>query len=103
MLLQQMSTKLRSAGKHGDAQAPDFGAVSGMIDDMVSVLTKEGAEDGKKKDWCNTELHKADKDLAAKQENMDAVGATISQVEDEVAGLAEDIAALNNAVAELDR
>jgi hypothetical protein len=103
MLLQQMSSKLRSAGKHGDAQAPDFGAVSKMIDDMVSVLSKEGAEDMKKKDWCVTELHKAEGDLSTKQEAMDGVVATISQVEDEVSGLAEDITALQTSIADLDK
>merc|ERR1719171_325871 len=102
-LLQQMSTKLRSAGKHGDAQAPDFGAVSKMIDDMVSVLTKEGEEDMKKKDWCVTELHKAEGDLSSKQEAMDTVAATMSQVEDEIAGLAEDVAALKKAITDLDK
>jgi hypothetical protein len=102
VLLQQMSTKLRLA-RHSDSQAPDFGAVSKMIDDMVSVLTKEGAEDMKKKDWCITELHKADKDLADKQGKMDAVGATISQVEDEVAGLADEESSLKAAITELDK
>merc|ERR1719456_1196723 len=101
MLLQQMTSNLR--GKHGDSQAPDFSAVSKMIDDMVAVLTKEGDEDMKKKDWCTTELHKAEGDLSAKQGNMDAVTATISQVEDEVAGLAEDEAALKKAITELDK
>jgi len=103
MLIQQMSAKLRSAGKHGGAQAPDFGAVSKMIDDMVSVLTKEGAEDMKKKDWCVTELHKAEGDLSTKQEAMDAVTATISQVEDEIAGLAETITGLSTSITDLDK
>lgn len=102
MLLQQMSSKMRS-GRHSNAQAPDFGAVSKMIDDMVSVLTKEGEEDMKKKDWCVTELHKAEGDLSSKQEAMDTVAATMSQVEDEIAGLAEDVAALKTAITDLDK
>lgn len=101
--LQSLLQQMRSAGRHKDAQAPDFGAVSKMIDDMVSVLTKEGAEDMKKKDWCVTELNKADKDLAAKQEKMDTVSATISQVEDEIAGLAEDVTSLTSSIAELNK
>jgi hypothetical protein len=102
VLLQQMSTKLRSA-RHTNAQAPDFTAVSKMIDDMVSVLTKEGEEDMKKKDWCITELHKAEGDLSSKQGSMDAITATISQVEDEVAGLAEEETAGKTAITELDK
>lgn len=101
MLLQQMTSNLR--GKHGDSQAPDFSAVSKMIDDMVSVLTKEGAEDMKKKDWCVTELHKAEGDLSAKQEKMDSVAATISQVEDEISGLTEDITSMTTAITDLDK
>jgi len=101
ILLQKMSTKLRSASRN--AQGPDFGAVTKMVDEMVTVLTKEGAEDSNKKEWCITELAKADKELAAKQEKMDSVGAAIAEVEDEISGLAEDVKALETSIAELDK
>merc|ERR1719194_11380 len=78
-LLQKMTTKVYSK------QGPDFGAVSKMIDEMVTVLTNEQAEDAKKKDWCTAELTKAEKELASKQEKMDANSAAISQIEDEIA------------------
>merc|ERR1719161_2046767 len=96
-LLNKMTTKQHSK------QGPDFGAVSKMIDEMVTVLTNEQAEDAKKKDWCNSELTKADKELASKQEKMDANTATISQIEDEIGGIKEDIKALEVSVADLDK
>jgi hypothetical protein len=96
-LLQKMTSKLYSK------QGPDFGAVSKMIDEMVAVLTNEQAEDAKKKDWCTAELAKAEKELAAKQEKMDQNSAVISQVEDEIAGLADDVKALEASIAGLDK
>jgi predicted nuclease with TOPRIM domain len=101
VLLEKMSSKLRSSSR--SAQGPDFGAVKTMIDEMVAVLTKEGEEDAKKKEWCIGELAKADKELAAKQEKLDSIGASISELEDEISGLAEDITALETATAELDK
>jgi len=96
-LLSKMTTKLNSK------QGPDFGAVSKMIDEMVAVLTNEQAEDSKKKEWCTTELAKAEKELATTQEKMDANTATISQIEDEMASLADDIKALSASIADLDK
>jgi len=97
ILLEKMSSKLRSK------QGPDFGAVKTMIDEMVAVLTKEGEEDAKKKEWCVGELAKADKELAAKTEKAESIDASISELEDEVSGLVEDIKALETATAELDK
>jgi len=96
-LLQKMTSKLNSK------QGPDFGAVSKMIDEMVTVLTNEQAEDAKKKEWCTAELTKAETELAAKQEKMDQTTAAIAQVEDEIAGLADDIKALGESIAGLDK
>lgn len=92
-----MTSKLNSK------QGPDFGAVSKMIDEMVTVLTNEQAEDAKKKEWCTAELTKAETELAAKQEKMDQTTAAIAQVEDEIAGLADDIKALGESIAGLDK
>lgn len=97
VLLQKLSSKLRSK------QGPDFGAVKKMIDEMVAVLTTEGEEDLKKKEWCTGELAKADKELATKKEKGESIAASISELEDEIAGLGEDIKALETATAELDK
>jgi len=102
VLLEKMATKLRSV-RANNAQGPDFGAVKTMIDEMVAVLTKEGEEDAKKKEWCIGELAKADKELAAKTEKAGSIDASISELEDEIAGIGEDIKALETATAELDK
>jgi chromosome segregation ATPase len=96
-LLSKMTTKVYSK------QGPDFGAVSKMIDEMVTVLTNEQAEDAKKKEWCTAELMKAEKEMSTKQEKMDASTATISQIEDEIGGIKDDMKALETSISDLDK
>jgi len=89
--------------KMSSKQAPDFGAVSKMIDDMLAVLNSEQAEDVNKKEWCFVEISKADKEAGSKQESVDQLKAEISEVADEIEGLDDDVKALATAIADLDR
>ena len=43
----------------------------------AKVLTREQGEDAKKKEWCVTEIGKGEKDLASKQEKLDAVACIV--------------------------
>lgn len=101
LLLSKMTSKVRSVSR--GTQAPDFGAVMKMVDDMLGVLTKEQEEDASKKEWCLTELAKAEKVMGAKQEAIDSVSAALSQVTDEITGLEEDITALQTSISELNK
>merc|ERR1719324_1566567 len=85
----------------------DFSKISGMIDGMVEVLSKEQDDDDSQKSFCNTELEKAASEkadtekrlasLAASLEDMSATSATLSE---EIAALQKEIKALDTAVAE---
>lgn len=93
LLIMKMSAK----------QAPDFSAVSKMIDDMLAVLDNEQVEDVNKKEWCFTEISKADKEAGSKQETVDQLKAEIEQVSDEIGGLDDDLKALGESITGLDK
>jgi chromosome segregation ATPase len=84
-------------------QTPDFSAVSKMIDDMLAVLDNEQVEDVNKKEWCFTEISKADKEAGSKQETVDQLKAEIEQVSDEIGGLDDDLKALGESITGLDK
>merc|ERR550514_1700163 len=76
-----------------------------MIDDMVTLLKKEGKDDEQKKDYCEDQLDKNEdsikeskitvKDLTAKLED---VKEELGTVTDELKALADGIAALDKSV-----
>eukprot|EP00933_Yihiella_yeosuensis_P061752 TRINITY_DN6459_c0_g2_i1.p1 TRINITY_DN6459_c0_g2~~TRINITY_DN6459_c0_g2_i1.p1 ORF type:complete len:672 (-),score=264.76 TRINITY_DN6459_c0_g2_i1:47-2062(-) len=80
----------------------DFSKVLAKIDDMVALMKQEGADEEKKKDYCNKELSDAsskEKDLGKKIEEL---GASIVIAEDSTKKLEGEINALNAGVKELD-
>jgi translation initiation factor 2B subunit (eIF-2B alpha/beta/delta family) len=91
--------KLRAAAKG----AVDFGAILKMIDEMVTVLTKEQEDDTEHKSWCSTELASSTDESADVESKISSLTASISESSDEIATLGEDIAALNAKVADLDK
>lgn len=105
LLLQTIKAQLSAAKKATGkgSQAPDFAVVTKMIDDMIGVLNTETVADTKKKEWCTTELLKAEQSQAKAQEKTDANAAEISQVQDEIDGFAEDVAALEKEVTDIDK
>jgi hypothetical protein len=105
LLLQTIKAQLSAAKKATGkgSQAPDFSVVTKMIDDMVGVLNAETVADTKKKAWCTDELLKAEKSQAKAQEKTDANAAEISQVQDEIDGFTEDVAALEKDVTDIDK
>lgn len=89
--------------KMSSKQAPDFSAVTKMIDDMLAVLANEQAEDVNKKEWCFVEISKAEKEAGSKQETVDQLKAEMEQVGDEIAGLDDDVKGLEVAITDLDK
>merc|ERR1719321_918280 len=70
---------------------------------MIKVVEKEQADDEKKKVWCGDELTKAETVLTGAQEKMDNVVAALAEKKDELAGLADDMKALETQMQELDK
>jgi len=105
LVLNMANSTLREAQKAAskNKDGPDFSSVVKMIDNMVDVLTKEQADDTKKKDWCVDELQKADAAEKKEQEEMDTLVSTIEELSDEMAGIADQIKTLQEEVSQLDR
>merc|ERR1719359_616033 len=91
----------RAAANNKDG--PDFSAVVKMIDNMLDVLSKEQADDLKKKDWCIDELQKADAAEKKEQEEMDTLVSTIEETSDEIAGIDDEVKTLQEEISQLDR
>merc|ERR1719321_1744496 len=70
---------------------------------MIKVVEKEQADDEKKKVWCGDELKKAETVLTGAQEKMDNVVAALEEKKDELAGLDDDVKALETQMMELDK
>lgn len=104
-LLQTINTQLRAAKKATSkgSQAPDFSAVSKMIDDMIGVINAEIVADTKKKEWCTEELLKAEAAQTKAQEKMDTTAAEVAQVKDEIESFDEDLKSLQEEVTKIDK
>jgi hypothetical protein len=98
LLLYTINAKLKTGEK-----SPDFSNVVKMIENMLTVLSKEQAEDEKKKQWCTTELVKADGEERMKQEEMDSLSSTIEELADEIATLDDEVKTLQQEVTDLDK
>merc|ERR1719160_1175122 len=84
-------------------EAGDFGGVVKMLDSMMAVLEKEQVDDTKKKDWCVSELEKAHTEEAQKQNQMDALTASVNELADEIASVDEQVKTLQQEIHDLDR
>jgi len=98
LLLSAINAKIKTGAK-----SPDFSNVVKMIENMITVLTKEQAEDEKKKSWCTSELVKADGEERMKQEEMDSLSSSIEELADEISSLDDEVKTLEQEVADLDK
>merc|ERR1719265_1228803 len=101
LLAYSMSTKLRLAKKSGNTA--DFSEIMKMIDAMVEVLTKEGADDEKHKAFCTDEFETSADKMKDTKDEIAALTAAIAELTDESATLTEDIATLTKEIASLDK
>jgi len=108
----QVSTKLRikhahrSVAQHQHEEEPPGEAeklVSGMIEGMVAVLHDEDVGDEHKKAWCANETETNHALEAEKKTLMEKTEATITESEDTIATLAEEIKGLTLKIQELDK
>jgi len=80
-----------------------FEQVIKMIDQLVADLKKEQVDDENKKEYCATALDKADDDRKSLQQGLADTETAISQAEDVVAVLKEEILALEASIVKLDK
>merc|ERR1719399_2444154 len=74
-----------------------------MIDGMIVVLEKQQDDDTKHKEWCTTELAKAEDDANSAHDEINSLDATIASISDEISSAADDIASLKESIATLDK
>merc|ERR1719271_2044262 len=70
---------------------------------MVSVLTKEQADDESHKTWCNNELTKSEDESNAAKDKIEDLEASISELSDEISTAADDITQLQESIKTLDK
>merc|ERR1719329_35908 len=80
-----------------------FDKVVQMIDNMISELEKEQAEDDTKRDWCTDEVHTVEQEVKALDGEVSDVSADIEEKEDQLETLKSEIAALQQSNKDLDK
>merc|ERR1719354_1127417 len=80
----------------------DFTTVIKMIDDMVSLLNKEQADDETHKGWCEQEFDTSDDEHKDLTQKLASLTSSISELRDDIANLAKKISAAQARVVELD-
>jgi predicted nucleic acid-binding Zn-ribbon protein len=95
LLLFTFNSKLKMNGGFDD--------VMKMIDDMVTLLGKQAAEDEKQKGWCEGEFETAADEEAAAKTKLGQTDATLSELTDKIGSLMEEISSLTASIAALDK
>merc|ERR1719326_1129793 len=101
IMLYMMRSKLRLLAH--SKQAPDFGNVSGMVDDMIVLEEEEQDGDDHQKPWCNGEFEKEDRAEKSEKGEIASLDAEMLEESDAIAGLEEEIKALQDEIAGLDK
>eukprot|EP00429_Kryptoperidinium_foliaceum_P044493 CAMPEP_0176105622 /NCGR_PEP_ID=MMETSP0120_2-20121206/53003_1 /TAXON_ID=160619 /ORGANISM="Kryptoperidinium foliaceum, Strain CCMP 1326" /LENGTH=405 /DNA_ID=CAMNT_0017439739 /DNA_START=1 /DNA_END=1218 /DNA_ORIENTATION=- len=78
-----------------------FTKVKKAIDDMIAMLKQQQADEVKKNDFCNSELHKTEMDTAKAMDKREALEAHIGELESQIKTLEDGIAAAHSQIAQL--
>merc|ERR1719198_2743919 len=100
-MLYMTRSKLRAQVR--GMQAPSFGNISGMVDDMIVLEEEEQEGDDHQKPWCNGEFEKEDREEKSEKGEISRLDAEILEETDAIAGLDEEIKALTEEIAGLDK
>jgi chromosome segregation ATPase len=79
-----------------------FEKVIAMIDEMVTTLKKEQADDDSKKEYCSSELDTSDDKKKSIEKTIADTEAAITAAKEGISTLTDEIAALNKAIETLD-
>merc|ERR1712037_20702 len=79
-----------------------FDKVIKMIDDMITTLKIEQADDDAKKEYCGKELDAADDKKKGLERSVSDLETTIENAKEDIAKLGEEIEALKAGIKELD-
>lgn len=85
------------------AKKTSFTKIIKMIDEMVTLLGKEQADDDQKKAYCRTELDESEDKLKGLSVDISDATKEIDEAKERMATLASDIAALGKGIKDLDK
>jgi len=80
-----------------------FDKVIKMIDDMITVLKTEQAEDDKKKDYCTAEFDQAEDQKKSLERTVSDAEKAISDAKETVIGLKDEMKAISDSLKEMDK
>jgi hypothetical protein len=103
LMFLSLKAKMRLAQKASVEGAVDFSEIFKMIDEMIAILTKDNADDAAQKDFCIAELTKSEQEKAATDDKLGALASTLEELADSSAQVADEITALQESVASLDK
>merc|ERR1719502_400482 len=86
----------------GTRSQGQFDVVMQMIEKMMGILQAEQAGDEKHKSYCEAELAQNAKDQEANKVAVDAVSSAISELNDQIGVVADDIKTLEKEITALD-
>jgi len=104
-VIEQLGRKFQSTALLAlaySAASDPFGKVRSMIEDMISKLQQEAAEEASQKAFCDEELGKSTKSKEDKEQKLEKTNARIEKAEAGIAKLNEQVAVLSREVAEID-
>jgi uncharacterized phage infection (PIP) family protein YhgE len=81
----------------------DFSKVIKMVDDMVALLKQEQLDDDHKKEYCEMQFDLADDKKKALERSEGKLTASIEDAKESIATLADEIKALGEGIADLDK
>jgi len=84
------------------AASDPFGKVRSMVEDMITKLQQEAAEEATQKAFCDEEMSKSKKSKDEKEGKLEKTNARIEQAEAAIAKLSEQIATLSSELTEID-
>uniref|UniRef100_A0A7S2DL99 Uncharacterized protein n=1 Tax=Alexandrium andersonii TaxID=327968 RepID=A0A7S2DL99_9DINO len=96
--LAQLASRAAAALRSSD---DPFGKVKGLISDMIAKLEDEAAAEASHKAYCDKELAEASAKKAEKESEIEKLTTKIDQASARAAKLKEEVAALQNTLAEL--
>jgi hypothetical protein len=99
----RLARSRRAPSSGNITEAPSFGNITGMVENMIVLEGEEQANDDRKKPWCNGEFDKSDREEKGEKTEMSSLEATMEEQTDAIAGLDEEIKSLMDEVAALDK
>merc|ERR1719181_487935 len=108
--LAQLASEVSAVMGFGNKVADPFAKIKGLIQDMISKLEQEAAEEATEKAYCDEEMSKTtakkeelEADLSKLTTNIDQAVATSTALKEEVSALQGELAAMAKEQADYDK